>query len=104
MDKTHPRRVPLFFTIAICLGLCNFILREFVVDLDNCIDRDFSRHLAEHGGVPDPAHIEDHEDDFVSNILVTQPIRSGIIHDLGSAGLLACSCTLSPLLPPPKAS
>jgi len=104
MDKTPPRRSPFYITLAIWLGLCNLVLREFVVDLDNCIDRDFPHPIAEHGGIPDPTHIEDHEDDFVSAIMAAPNIRVGIVHDIGAANLSVCSNALSPLLPPPKAA
>ena len=104
MDKTPPRRSPFYITLAIWLGLCNLVLREFVVDLDNCIDRDFPHQLAEHGGVPDPTHIEDHEDDFVWANMVTPNNRIGIVHDIGITDLSTFSRVLSPLLPPPKAA
>ncbi len=101
MDKPPPDRLPFLVVVAFILCSCNLILREFVVDFDNCLDREFS-HLAEHGGVPDPAHVEDHEDDFVSAMLVIPSIRISLVHDSGAADLPACSRVLSPLLPPPK--
>jgi len=78
MDKKFPRRLPLYTVMAFIICLCNLVLREFVVDLDHCIDRNFLDHMAEHGGIPDPAHIEDHEDDFVSAILAAPHIRFGM--------------------------
>ncbi len=103
MDKTPSHRLPFYVVVAFILCSCNLVLREFVIDLDNCIDRDFS-HLAEHGGVPDPAHVEDHEDDFVSAIHIVPSVGIGIVHDPGAADLPARSRVLSPLLPPPKAA
>jgi hypothetical protein len=104
MDKKTPRRLPIYMVVAFILCSCNLLLREFVVDLDNCIDRDFPHPIAEHGGVPDPTHIEDHDDDFVWANMVTPNIRIGIVHDIGITDLSTFVRVLSPLLPPPKAA
>jgi hypothetical protein len=104
MDKTHHRQVPLLVTVAFCLGLCNLVLREFVVILDSSIDRCDPQQLAEHGGIPDPAHIHDHDDDFVSAALFSPNIRIVLARERGNADLPAWSQTLAPLLPPPKAA
>ena len=104
MDKTHPRRVPFYIMMAFCLGLCNLVLREIVVSLNGSIAQYDPQHLAEHGGVPDLTHIHDHDDDFVSAVLIDPSIKIVIAREIGNADLSACSRTLTPLLPPPKAA
>ena len=104
MDKTPPRRVPFYIVMAFCLGLCNLVLREFVINLDSSIARYDPHHLAEHGGVPNPVHIHDHDDDFVSAVLIAPYIRIVFARETGNNNLPAYSQAPAPLLPPPKAA
>jgi len=104
MNKTHLRRVPFYLAFVFCLGLCNLVLREFVVILDGSIDPYDPQHMAEHGGIPDPAHIHDHEHDFVSAALITPYVRILIAREIGNADLPVHSRALAPLIPPPKGS
>ncbi len=103
MKKTPPQRVPFYITMALFLGLCNLVLREFVVNLDSNTAWYDPQHLAEHGGIPDLAHIHDHDDDFVSLALAAPYIRIEIVRDTGDAHLPASLQAPAPLLPPPKA-
>jgi hypothetical protein len=102
MDKTHPLRLPFYVMMVFCLGLCNLVLREFVVNLDSNNAWYDPQHLAEHGGVPDLTHI--HDDDFVSLVLSAPYISIDITRETGNVDLTAFSRTPAPLLPPPKAA
>ena len=102
MDKKSDRRLPFYIVIAFSLCLCNLVLREFMVNLENCPSCGDPQHLAEHGGVPDAAHIHDQEDDFVTAAQVNAPIRIELGREIKASNLLAISQPQSPLLPPPK--
>jgi hypothetical protein len=104
MDKKPARRLPFYIVMAFSVCLCNLVLREFVVNLDNCITCADPQHLAEHGGVPDLAHIHDHEDDFVPAVLASPQFGYVTAREIGPADLPARSRAPSPLLPPPKAA
>ena len=104
MDKKSDRRLPFYIVIAFSLCLCNLVLREFMVNLENCPSCGDPQHLAEHGGVPDAAHIHDQEDDFVTLAQVNAPARIEFAREINAADLLAISQPQSPLLPPPKSA
>lgn len=98
------QRIPFYIVIAFCLCLCNLVLREFVVDLENCPSCGAPQHLAEHGGIPDAAHLHDQEHDYVAAAQVNAPIRIELAREIKAADLLAISQVQSPLLPPPKSA
>ncbi len=102
MDVKPGRHLPFYIVIAFSLCLGNLVLREFVVNLENCPSCGDPQHLAEHGGVPDAAHLHDQEDDFVTTTQVNAPVRIEFAREINAADLLAISQPQSPLLPPPK--
>ncbi len=102
MDIKPGRRLPFYIVMVFSLCLCNLVLREFLVNLENCPSCGDPQHLAEHGGVPDAAHLHDQEDDFVTTVQVDAPIRIELGREIKAVDLLAISQPQSPLLPPPK--
>ena len=104
MKKKPVNRLPLYIVIIFSLCLCNLVLREFVVNLENCIACSPTQDLAEHGGVTDSAHLHDHEELFVASVLAATQLGCVRPCEPEAVDLPACSRALSPLLPPPKAA
>ncbi len=65
---------------------------------------DTHRHMADNGGLPDHLDNYEHEDDFASLEQADTQILAMSAIQLRLAHLAASSLSLSPLLPPPKAS
>jgi len=104
MKRKSTRRFPAYLVIALSLGLCNLVLREFVPTGEVCASCSHPQHLAEHGGIPDLSHVHDHEDDFIFSVLAAPYANLLTGREIGAADLPARSRALSPLLPPPKAA
>jgi hypothetical protein len=98
------RRLPFSIVILFSLCLINLVLREFVGNRVDCMACSDPQHLAEHGGIPEGAHIHDHEDHFILAMLAAPQFRVVIHREAGAVSLPAHSRAPSPVLPPPKAA
>ncbi len=89
--------------ILIILGLClgSLVICELI---DPLIASDKSWYVSLSDGLLQETHLDEHDDDFV---LIDQPIGNFAPVSMDqdrSSNLRGSSCSLSPLLPPPKAS
>jgi hypothetical protein len=104
MEIKSTHRLPVYIVIAFSLCLCNLVLRELAPNGGICPACTSHPHLAEHGGIPDPSHAHDHEDDFIYAELASPSANLMNTGAIGSADLPPRSRLLAPPLPPPKAA
>src|SRR3989304_9650895 len=101
MIQKTDHRFPFYIVIAFSLCLCNLVLRELAPSVEICPSCTNPQHMAEHGGIPDPSHGHDHEDDFIFSVLASPYANLMEACEIGTADLTAPPPTPSPLLPPP---
>ena len=93
-----------FVYLVIILCLCSQLIHESVENSGYYRALDMHRHMADNGSLPDHLDNYDHEDDFASAEQVDTQVLAVSAFQLRLAHLAASSLSLSPLLPPPKAS
>jgi hypothetical protein len=104
MPTQTAHRFPFYIVIAFSLCLCNLVLRELAPHGGICPACTSHQHLAEHGGIPDPSHVHDHEDDFIFSGWAAPCANLTNTREIAAAEFPARSRALAPLLPPPKAA
>ncbi len=102
MVKKPANRLFVYPVIILCL--CSLLMHESVENSGYYRALDTHRHMADNGGLPDHLDNYEHEDDFASLEQADTQILAMSAIQLRLAHLAASSLSLSPLLPPPKAS
>ncbi len=100
MDDLSQERCRRLILIILCLCISSLVICE-VIDPLFASEKNWYIYITD--GFLQETHIDEHDDDFVLIELNNENIALDTMDRNRSSNISVASCSLSPLLPPPKA-